>query len=166
VVDILGASHAVGVLVQANYGRRDDFRIDGVPVGALIGTDKVPAPRAGSPNGGSIIVVIATDAPLISGQCKRLAQRATVGVGRVGGYGHDSSGDLFLAFSTGNHLERNPGKPRTVTTLPNEVMDPIFHAIVNALLAAETTIGRSGRIARALPHDETAAMLERYRVKV
>ena len=174
VVDVFGADHVVGVLVQVNYGLREDFRIDGVPVGALIGTDEVPAPGGGSPNGGSIIVVIATDAPLISGQCKRLAQRATVGVGRVGGYGHDSSGDLFIAFSTGNHLVRNPGKARTVTTLPNEVMDPLFHAvvdateesIVNALFAAETTTGRSGRVAHALPLDKTAAILERYRVKI
>ncbi len=174
IVEIQGQTHVLGVLVQANYGDRDDFRIDGVPVGALISTDEVPAPDVVSPSGGSIIVVIATDAPLIPGQCKRLAQRATVGVGRVGGYGHDSSGDLFIAFSTANHLERHPGKARTVTTLPNEVMDPLFHAvvdateesIVNALFAAETTTGREGRIAHELPLDRTATILERYRVKL
>jgi D-aminopeptidase len=174
IVEIHGQTHVVGVLVQANYGNREDFRIDGVPVGALIGTDQVPAPVAASSKGGSIIVVVATDAPLIPGQCKRLAQRATVGVGRVGGYGHDSSGDLFIAFSTANHLERNPGRVRTVTTLPNESMDPLFHAvvdateesIVNALFAAETTTGRSGRVAHALPLDRTEEILERYRVKL
>jgi D-aminopeptidase len=172
IVEIQGENHVLGVLVQANYGVREDFRIDGVPVGALIGKDRVPSPWDEPASGGSIIIVIATDAPLIPGQCKRLAQRATVGVGRVGGYGHDSSGDLFLAFSTANHLERHPRKSRTVTTLPNEVMDPLFHAvvdateesIVNALLTAETTTGRSGRVAYALPHDETAEILERYRV--
>lgn len=172
-VEIHGASYVLGVLVQANYGAREDFRIDGVPVGALIDTDLVPSPWDEPVDGGSVIVIIATDAPLLPGQCKRLAQRATVGVGRVGGYGHDSSGDLFFAFATANHLEPHPGKPRMVASLPNEALDLLFHAvvdateesIVNALFAAETTTGRLGRIAHALPLDETAAILERYRVK-
>jgi D-aminopeptidase len=174
VVEIDGETHVVGVLVQANYGAREDFRIDGVPVGALIDSGQVPSPWDEPPNGGSIIVVIATDAALLPGQCKRLAQRATAGVARVGGYGHDSSGDLFFAFATANHLVERPGKPRTVATLPNEAMDPLFHAvadateesIVNALFAAETTAGRFDRVAHALPLDQTAAILERYRVKI
>lgn len=173
VVDIDDMSYVLGVLVQANYGAREDFRIDGVPVGALIDSGQVPSPWDEAPNGGSIIVIIATDAPLLPGQCRRLAQRGTVGVGRVGGYGHDSSGDLFFAFATANHLEQRPGKVRMVATLPNEAMDPLFHAvvdateesIVNALFAAETTTGRFDRIAHALPHEATAAILERYRVK-
>lgn len=174
VVEIDGMGYVLGVLVQANYGGREDFRIDGVPVGALIDSGQVPSPWDEPANGGSIIVIIATDAPLLPGQCKRLAQRATVGVGRVGGYGHDSSGDLFLAFATGNHAEPRPGKVQMVATLSNESMDPLFHAvadateesIVNALFAAETTTGRSGRVAHALPLDETAAILDRYRVKI
>ncbi len=174
VVEIDGVSHVVGVLVQANYGAREDFRIDGVPVGALIDSGQIPSPWDEPANGGSIIVVIATDAPLLPGQCKRLAQRATVGLGRAGGYGHDSSGDLFIAFATANHLEERPGKPRMVATLPNEAMDPLFHAvvdateesIVNALFAAETTTGRHGRLAHALPLDQTEEILERYRVKI
>jgi D-aminopeptidase len=174
VVEIDGETHVVGVLVQANYGAREDFRIDGVPVGALIDSGQVPSPWDEPPNGGSIIVVIATDAALLPGQCKRLAQRATAGVARVGGYGHDSSGDLFFAFATANHLVERPGKPRTVATLPNEAMDPLFHAvadateesIVNALFAAETTAGRFDRVAQALPLDQTVAILERYRVKI
>ena len=173
VVEIDDMSYVLGVLVQANYGAREDFRIDGVPVGALIDSGQVPSPWDEAPNGGSIIVIIATDAPLLPGQCRRLAQRGTVGVGRVGGYGHDSSGDLFFAFATANHLEQRPGKVRMVATLPNEAMDPLFHAvvdateesIVNALFAAETTSGRFDRIAHALPHEATAAILERYRVK-
>ncbi len=109
VVEVLGADYTVGVLVQSNYGAREDLRISGVPCGPLIDTTTVPSPWDEAPNGGSIIVIVATDAPILPGQCKRLARRATVGVARVGGYGHDSSGDLFLAFSTGNHLEERPG---------------------------------------------------------
>jgi D-aminopeptidase len=174
VVEIDGMTYVLGVLVQANYGAREDLRIDGVPVGVLIDIGQVPSPWDEPANGGSIIVIIATDAPLLPGQCKRLAQRATVGVGRAGGYGHDSSGDLFFAFATANHLEPRPGKARIVASLPNEAMDPLFHAvvdateesIVNALFAAETMTGKFDRIAHALPLDETAAILERYRVKI
>lgn len=166
-VEIGGARHVVGVLVQANYGAREDLRVDGVPVGRLIGSDKVPSAWDAPPNGGSIIVVIATDAPLVPSQCRRLAQRATIGLGRVGGYGHDSSGDIFLAFSTGNHLEADAGGSRHVTTLANEAMDPLFHAvadcteesILNALCAAETMTGRSGRTAHAIPLDLLAEMV-------
>jgi D-aminopeptidase len=172
VVEIDGETYVVGALVQANYGAREDFRIDGVPVGAVIDSEQVASPWDEPANGGSIIVIIATDAPLLPGQCRRLAQRATIGVGRVGGYGHNSSGDLFFAFATGNHLEERPGKLRTVATVPNESMDPLFHAvvesteesIVNALFAAETTTGRFDRIAHALPLDRVAPILERYRV--
>jgi D-aminopeptidase len=161
VVEVGGSDQVVGVLVQANYGARADLRVDGVPVGRVIGVDQVPSPWEEAPNGGSIIVVIATDAPLLPGQCRRLARRATVGLGRVGGYGHDSSGDIFFAFATGNHLEAGRVTSRPVTTLPNEAMDPLFHAvadateesILNALCAAVTTTGREGRVAHALPID-------------
>jgi D-aminopeptidase len=168
-VEIHGHSYTVGVLVQANYGSREDLRIGGVPVGEMIDTMSVPSPWEEAPTGGSIIVLIATDAPLLPIQCKRLARRATVGLSRTGGYGHDSSGDLFLAFSTGNHLEERPGKLREVLSLPNESMDPLFHAvsdateesIVNALLAAETMSGRLGRVAHALPADRVREILDR-----
>jgi D-aminopeptidase len=140
-----------------------------VPVGELIDTTSVPSPWDEPPGGGSIIVLVATDAPLLPVQCKRLARRATVGLARTGGYGDDSSGDLFLAFSTGNHLAERPGKLREVRSLPNEAMDPLFHAvsdateesIVNALLAAETMTGRLGRVAHALPVDRLAEILGR-----
>jgi D-aminopeptidase len=151
----------VGVLVQANYGAREDLRVAGVPVGRAIGFDLVASPWDEAPNGGSIIVVVATDAPLLPGQCKRLAQRATVGLARVGGYGHDSSGDIFFAFSTANHLPEKTAGPREVRTLPNEAMDRLFHAvadateesILNALCAADTMTGRDARTAHALPLD-------------
>jgi D-aminopeptidase len=171
VVAASGSSYTVGALVQANYGSRRDLRVDGVPVGRFIGFDQVPSAWVEPPNGGSIIVVIATDAPLLPSQCRRLAQRATVGLARVGGYGHDSSGDIFFAFSTGNHLEPGLDGPRRVTTLPNESLDVLFHAvadateesILNALCAADTTTGREGRVAHALPLDTMAAIVESHR---
>ncbi len=161
VLDVAGQPQTVGVLVQANYGGRGDLRIDGAPVGRFVGPDLTPSAWDEPPNGGSIIVIVATDAPLVPSQCRRLAQRATVGLARAGGYGHDSSGDIFFAFSTGNHLEASAKGAREVRTVPNEAMDGLFHAvadateeaIVNALFAAETMTGRQGRVAHALPID-------------
>ena len=93
----------VGALVQANYGLRHSFRVDGVPVGEEIGYDEVPSHLRTVPvKDGSIIVILATDAPLLPDQCKRIARRATIGLAKVGGYGNNGSGDLFLAFETGN----------------------------------------------------------------
>lgn len=166
VVESSSGAHTVGVLVQANYGRRVDLRVDGFPVGRHITTNEVPSAWDEPPNGGSIIVIAATDAPLIPIQCHRLAKRLTVGLGRVGGYGHNTSGDIFFAFSTGNHLPAN-GEPWSLTTLPNEEMDGLFHAaadateeaIVNALCAAETTTGQKGRTAHALPLDRLEELL-------
>jgi len=171
-VDAAGERYTVGVLVQSNYGARPDLRVDGVPVGREIGLDEVPSAWEEPPKGGSIIVVIATDAPLLPYQCRRLAQRATVGLARVGGYGHDTSGDIFLAFATGNHLQEGERSVREVTTIPNEAMDPLFHAvadateesIINALCAAETMIGRDSRTAHALPLDRMVDIVDRHRV--
>ena len=95
-------TYTVGALVQANYGAREDLRVDGVPVGREIGIERIPSARAEAPAGSSIIVIIATDAPLAPFQCKRQAQRATIGLARVGGMGYNGSGDIFLAFATGN----------------------------------------------------------------
>ncbi|HEU4917047.1 MAG TPA: P1 family peptidase [Acidimicrobiia bacterium] len=178
-----GMPFTVGVLVQANYGSRPDLRVDGVPVGREIGYDVVPSawrdpPVGGSiltepPDGGSIIILIATDAPLLPVQCRRLAQRATVGLARVGGYGHESSGDIFIAFSTGNHLGGPHDVPYQVTTLPLDSMDEIFHAaadateeaIVNALCAATTMTGRAGHVAHALPLDTLVEVMARHRTE-
>jgi len=152
----------VGVLVQANHGRRERLTIDGVPVGRELGPDVVPVP--GTPEGaGSIIVVVATDAPLLPHQCRRLAQRASLGVARTGGAGEDSSGDFMLAFSTA-------GCDSPVAFLANEHLDPLFHAtidateraIANALLAAVTTPGKLGRVVHRLDPDLLADVMRKH----
>jgi D-aminopeptidase len=153
----------VGVLVQANHGQRALLRVDGEPLGRRLTPDIVPLP--GIPEGaGSIIAVVATNAPLLPAQCRRLAQRATLGVARAGGLGENSSGDIFVAFSTANEWtasEDNPVVPLTIQMLPNDALSPLFEAvgdateeaILNALCAAITTTGIDGRIAHAIPHD-------------
>jgi len=151
-------AYVVGVLVQANHGRRDRLVVDGVPVGRELGPDVVPLP--GGPEGaGSIIVIVATDAPLLPHQCERVAQRAALGIARTGGAGENSSGDLMLCFSTANRgLDAGEGTI-AVEFRANAELDELFYAtieateaaIVNALLAAETTAGREGRVAHALP---------------
>jgi len=159
----------VGVLVQANHGRRSRLAVDGAPVGRELGPDVIPTP--GTPEGaGSIIVVVATDAPLLPHQCERLAQRAALGVARSGGAGENSSGDLMLCFATGNRGLSELTGSRTVTLLPNETLDPLFwatveateEAILNALLAAETTTGRGGRTVHRLDHESLVDVLRRY----
>jgi D-aminopeptidase len=160
-VDLAGTTYTIGALVQANYGGRELLRLDGRPIGREIGADVVPLP--GDPtvaDSGSIIVIIATDAPLLADQCKRLARRATVGLARVGGTGGNGSGDIFLAFSTHNRVPLRVTDATTVTTLPAGVMTPLFDAtaeaveesIWNALCAAETMTGHRGRTVHAIPH--------------
>jgi D-aminopeptidase len=162
----------VGVLVQANYGSRDALRIDGVPVGQEIAAGEVPLPWASPSDSGSIIIVVATDAPLLPTQCRRLAQRATVGLARMGGTGANSSGDIFLAFSTANRgLYREGAVTLPVTMLPNEAMTTLFEAvaeateeaIVNALSTATTMTGLYGRIAYALPLERLLEVMRHYR---
>jgi D-aminopeptidase len=167
----------VGVLVQANHGWRDRLVIDGVPVGRAIPTEEVPSPweDVKVPPGGSIIVVVATDAPLLPHQCDRLAQRAALGIARTGGAGENSSGDLIIAFATGNgdlsSDESAKGQlSRSVVTLSDGHITPLFWAtieateaaIVNALLAAETMTGRDGITAHALPHDRLVEVMGRH----
>jgi D-aminopeptidase len=145
-------------LVQANYGRRDRFRVDGVPVGELIG-ERIPTPQRGE--AGSIIGVVATDAPLLPHQCDRLAQRVGLGVGRMGGTAAHSSGDLFFAFATGNRGlaadEREIGirmvSDTEITPFYDAVIDAAEEAILNAMLAAETMTGRAGNTVHALDAD-------------
>ena len=174
----------VGVLVQANYGARELLRIDGVRVGEAIPRAEVPSPwdeadalaaREGA-EGGSIIVIVATDAPLLPHQCARLAQRAGMGVARMGSYASHGSGDLFCAFATGNRdLSRNAGEddPRPTVGLRmvvDEHINPLLEAaaeateaaIVNALLAAETMTGRDGITAHALDHDRLMEILRAH----
>jgi D-aminopeptidase len=162
VVDLAMHTYTVGVLVQANYGSRHDLRIDGVPVGRAISYDKVPAPWPTHERDGSIIVVVATDAPLLSDQCRRLARRATVGLARAGGTGHNGSGDIFLSFATGNHLPADQAAPYEVRMVPHEMLNDLFtavadateEAILNALCAAETMTGFQGRTAYAMPLEQ------------
>ena len=151
--------HVVGVLVQANHGRRARLAIDGVPVGRL-----VDAPLPDDAAAGSIIVLLATDAPLLPHQCDRVAQRAALGIARTGGAGENSSGDFVLAWSTGNALPAGADRHQ-VTMLANERLDGLFYAaieateaaIVNALLAGETMTGRNGVTVHGLEAD---ALLE------
>lgn len=138
-VDTPSGEFTVGALVQANYGARRHLRVNGVPVGRLIDTDKVPSPRQIQKADGSIIVVVATDAPLLPHQCKRLTQRATVGLARVGGTGYNGSGDIFLAFATGNHVPLTVDTPVAVHMLPNQQMDALFDATAEAVEEPSST---------------------------
>jgi D-aminopeptidase len=166
--------HVVGVLVQANYGRRPRFRVDGLPVGEAIG-ERIPLPAPGVEGAGSIIGIVGTDAPLIPHQCERLAQRAALGVARVGGAGEHSSGDLFLAYATGNRslaaLEQ-PGEVKLrmqsyahANELFYAVIDATEEAILNALLSAETMTGRDGNTVYALDPEVLVETLERLRAR-
>jgi D-aminopeptidase len=166
-----GEQFTVGALVQANHGDRHTLRVDGVPVGLEIGPQHTPLAWPAPAPGGSIVIILATDAPLLPGQCKRLARRATVGLARAGGIGHNSSGDIFLAFATGNHYTYEAEVIRNLRMLPNNRLDPLFEAaaeaveeaILNSLTAAETMTGVEGHIAHALPLDELQRVMRRYR---
>ncbi len=163
--------YTVGVLVQANYGARRHLTIAGVPVGEEI-PDLLPEVHMGPPpmGAGSIIAVVATDAPLLPHQLKRIAQRVGLGIARLGGMGANSSGDIFLAFSTANSGGWQRAEVARVDLLPNDRITPLFEAtvfateeaIVNALVAARTMTGRKGNTVHALPHDRLQAALGKY----
>lgn len=179
--------YTVGVLVQANYGKRERLSIAGVPVGRAIPYAEVPgawgepapgpAGASGPPEGaGSIIVIVATDAPLLPHQCERLAQRAGLGVGRMGGSGAHDSGDLFLCFATGNRgllatdEATQVARTRSITTLSDAWISPLYWAVIesteeaiaNALVAAETMTGADDVTAHRLPHDRLRELMARY----
>ena len=168
-LEIVGRDYTVGVLVQANYGVRDALTIAGVPVGREI-TDLMPVFRGPDASTGSIIVVVATDAPLLPHQLKRVARRVPIGIARVGGYGSDSSGDIFIAFSTANPGAANREKLQQVATLPNDALSAMFRAtaeateeaIVNALIAGRTMTGINGNTVYSLPNDRLVEILGRY----
>jgi D-aminopeptidase len=170
-VESESGKYTIGVLVQSNYGDRQFLRVDGVPVGQEINEAHTPSPWTSPAVQGSIIIVVATDAPLLPGQCTRLAKRATVGMARVGGIGYNGSGDLFLAFSTGNHLHPETHTPYDLKMIPHHHLNPFFEAvaeateeaILNSLTAAETLIGYKGRTAYALPLDELQRVMVRFR---
>jgi D-aminopeptidase len=174
----------VGVLVQANYGERALLRIDGVPVGAAITYDEVPSPwdeldavnSRATPEGGSIIGIVATDAPLLAHQCARLAQRVGMGLARMGSYASHGSGDLFLAFATGNRGlsyaggEDDPRPTAELTMVVDDHINPLLEAtaeategaITNSLLAAETMVGRDGITAHAIDHDRLVGIMRAH----
>jgi L-aminopeptidase/D-esterase-like protein len=155
----------VGVLVQANFGRRPQLQVAGVPIGREVteGTFR-------KKEEGSIIVVVATDAPLLPHQLKRLARRVSLGLARTGSVSGNGSGDIFLAFSTANAGAAKAAGLPNVTLLPNERMDPLFEATVqsteeavfNALVAAKTMVGRDEHKVIALPHDRLREVLKKY----
>jgi L-aminopeptidase/D-esterase-like protein len=161
--------YTVGVLVQSNHGRRNRLTLAGVPVGKEI-PDLLPEPGKHADGEGSIIVVVATDAPLLPAQLERLARRAALGIGRVGGAGENSSGDILLAFSTANPGAASAEKLAHLTMLPNDRLDPLFwaavdateEAIVNAMVAAETMTGADGNTVHALPHDRLREILKKH----
>jgi len=168
-VEIADQSFVAGALVQANYGTRDALTIAGVPIGKnlLVDDSRAPAPGGDS---GSIVVVLATDAPLLPHQLKRVARRAALALGRMGSFAGNGSGDLFIAFSTAN-AEALSGVPVAhSTSLANDALDPLFlavvqateEAIVNALVAARDMQGTDGHAAKALPHAELVTLLKRY----
>ena len=157
--------YTVGVLVQCNYGLRRLLRIAGVPVGK-----EIPGKSVWDNDTGSIIVVVATDAPLLPHQLKRIARRVTLGLGRNGSISGDESGDIFIAFSTANSGAGLAKKPAQVATMPNENMDPLFEAtveateeaVINAMVAADTMTGADNHRVEGLPHDKLREVLKKY----
>jgi D-aminopeptidase len=163
--------YTVGVLVQCNCGRRPQLTIAGVPIGKLIpgtGHNAMLQPEL-TGDVGSIIIVVATDAPLLPTQLKRLARRATMGLARTGSSSGNSSGDIFIAFSTANRgANKEPG-PNSILTISNERISPLFQAtveateeaIVNAMVAAQSMTGVDGHTIEALPHDKLTEFMRR-----
>ncbi len=172
-IDAAAGGYTVGVLVQANHGSRAQLRIAGVPVGAEI---PVGAARSGGPlaqderEQGSIIIVVATDAPLLPSQLERIARRASLGLGRTGATSGNSSGDIFIAFSTANPGAAGVRDVASVKMLSNDRISAVFNAtvqateeaIVNALVAGESMKTADGRVIEALPHDRLQALLKKY----
>ena len=162
-VPSLGA--VVGTLVLANFGAGPELRVDGVPVGRLLGDAGAARPRPA----GSCIVVVATDAALLSAQLTRVARRAGLGLARTGSVAHHGSGEIFLAFSTTARVPRDGGRPGAVVA--DRALDPLFaaaveateEAVLNALWSAEPVVGREGRLVAALPHDDVLELLAAHR---
>jgi L-aminopeptidase/D-esterase-like protein len=168
----IAGGYTVGALVQCNCGSRRQLRIGGLPVGDEIAA---PQPRASiqqpyREDVGSIIIVVATDAPLLPHQTQRLARRATMGLARTGSTSGNGSGDIFIAFSTANPSAAAAKAPVNVSMMPNDNLNPVFEgavqaveeAIVNAMVGAETMKGYQGNTVTALPHDKLREVLKKY----
>jgi D-aminopeptidase len=167
IVEIAGGHYSLGVFVQSNFGRREDFTVLGVPVGRHLTKGKLRGKEQGS-----VIAVVATDAPLMAHQLKRLARRVPLGLARTGTVGNNSSGDIFLAFSTANEQAFAQRSGRfSFEALSNGDLDQLFmaaveateEAVIDSMLCAETMVGRDGNTAVALPADELVALMRRYR---
>jgi L-aminopeptidase/D-esterase-like protein len=169
-LDAQAGGYTVGALVQANYGARELLRIAGVPVGREITDMQREQGSASGSGSGSIIVVIATDAPLLPHQLKRIVVRVSQGIGVMGGRGENSSGDIFIAFSTANPEAARATGLATLTMLPNEAINPLLRAtvdateeaIVNAMIAAEDMVGINGNKVYAIPHQRLQEVLKKY----
>jgi len=174
VVKIKDSTYTVGVLVQSNFGGKRNLKIAGVPVGFelkdTLNYEFKAAPSYRQEGDGSIIVVVATDAPLLPHQLKRIAARVPLGIGIVGGRGENGSGDIFIAFSTANKTAFQRDKFSDIVELPNDLINPLFEAtvqaveeaIINAMVAAETMEGINGNKAYALPHKMVIDILKKY----
>ncbi|TPV35368.1 P1 family peptidase [Paucihalobacter ruber] len=175
IVQIKDSTYTIGALVQANFGRRNSLTIAGVPVGLelkdTLNNQLVLPPQSYRQEGdGSIIVVIATDAPLLPFQLKRIAHRIPLGIGKTGGYGTNGSGDIFIAFSTANSDSFQRYEFSGADILPNDLISPLFEAtvqaveeaIINAMVAAETMEGINGNKSYALPHDLLIETMKKY----
>ncbi len=167
-----GSDYLVGVLLQANYGLRDSLRIAGVPIGQHLRNDRIySVDDPAAADSGSIIVVVATDAPLLPHQLKRIAKRAGMGLARMGSYAGNGSGDIFVAFSTGNMAALSGAAKASVEFIGNDQLDALFaataqateEAIVNAMVAARDMQGQDGHYAKAISHRELVRLLKRFR---
>lgn len=170
-VRINNTTYTLGVLVQANYGLRESLTIAGVPVGKEISDRQILwDPLKRQEERGSIIVIVATDAPLLPHQLKRLARRVPIGISRLGGYGGNGSGDIFIAFSTANEGAAHRVNNQQVNMLSNDKISPLFEAvaqateesILNALVAAETMVGKNNTTVYELPENEVVEILKEY----
>ena len=175
VLKIKDSSYTVGAIVQSNFGAKRNLSIAGVPVGVEL-KDTLNSVFNGPPKSrrqegdGSIIVIVATDVPLLPHQLKRIAQRIPLGIGIVGGRGSNGSGDIFLAFSTANEGAFNRDDIASITSMPNDLLMPVFEAtvqvveeaIINAMIAAETMEGINGNTSYAIPHDVLVETLKKY----
>ncbi|MCG8578574.1 MAG: P1 family peptidase [Bacteroidales bacterium] len=170
-VQIDSSKYTLGVIVQANYGSRNSLTIAGVPVGKEF-SESMPLwnPIRTEKDRGSLIVIVATDAPLLPHQLKRLARRVPIGISRLGGYGGNGSGDIFIAFSTANSGAADREKAQLVQMIPNDKMSKLFEAtaqateesILNALVAAETMIGKNNTTVYELPEEKLIELLKKY----
>jgi D-aminopeptidase len=171
VFDIDGENYTVGVLVQANYGDKKNLRISGLPIGEMLSAENTALNAYNPLNGdGSIIIIVATDAPLLPHQLKRVAKRASLGLARVGSIARNGSGDIFIAFSTANLINSSKKISQGIFMLQNDHINPVFQAtveateeaIINALIAGEDMKGHLGRFVGAIDHQVLKDILRRH----